>query len=386
MIETTSSQKKIFFPNLDGLRFFCFLLVFLFHCNETIFNRISDHTTRGVINFLFQNGNTGVNIFFVLSGFLITFLLIEEKKLKKTIDLKNFYTRRVLRIWPLFYLCVFFGFVFFPFIKYNTIPAPNEVSNCWYYIFFAANFNLIQIWPKVPGALSLIVLWSVAVEEQFYLAWPVILKYSNAKKYPYIFFAVIFFTLLFRSFYTENTPADYAIRFFHTFSVIGDMAVGGMAAYYCSYDNIIFNCIKKMPRWQIVLLYIFTVCAILFRKIIFFYFFPMLAERIVLSVLFALIIAEQNFADNSLFKFSKFKIISNLGIYTYGLYCLHFIGILATQMLIDKFHLRINSLFTSSLACIAALIITTLVSMLSYHLYEKHFLRLKDKFAFIVKK
>ncbi|MBK9047983.1 MAG: acyltransferase [Bacteroidetes bacterium] len=111
-------SKKVYFENLDGLRFLCFLSVFFFHSFHTEYDFIKDNPVCTFIKKdLFGNGNLGVNFFFVLSGFLITFLLIEEKKLNRQIDLRNFWIRRILRIWPLFYFCVFFGFVMFPMIK-----------------------------------------------------------------------------------------------------------------------------------------------------------------------------------------------------------------------------------------------------------------------------
>ena len=111
-------KTKIFFPNLDGLRFFCFVSVFFFHSFATRFASIKEnglyHFVKGV---LASNGNLGVNFFFVLSGFLITYLLFAEKEKYKKISVGNFYIRRILRIWPLFYFCVFFGFVIFPILK-----------------------------------------------------------------------------------------------------------------------------------------------------------------------------------------------------------------------------------------------------------------------------
>jgi peptidoglycan/LPS O-acetylase OafA/YrhL len=385
MSDQSKAKSKIFFPNLDGLRFVCFLTVFLYHCNETLFRKISDPTARKIIDFLFRNGNVGVNIFFVLSGFLITYLLIKEKELKKDISLTNFYMRRILRIWPLFYLCVFFGFVVYPFLKSHAELGPNEaVSNGWYYLFLAGNFDLIHIWPKVPDALPIIVLWSVAVEEQFYLSWPVLLKYISSKFYPLLFAGIIIFTMVFRSFYTADTDANYAILHFHTFSVIGDMALGGLMAYFCSYDSFIFRFIRNMKRWHLYLLYIITVATVLFKEQLF-HGPSLVIERLVLAILFAFIIAEQNYAEHSFFKFSSFKTISKLGIYTYGLYCLHFIGILAVSMLIEKTKIPVNALWANLLACGAALLLTIIISLLSYHLFEKHFLKLKDRFAFIVK-
>lgn len=381
-MNASAQKNKIFFPNLDGLRFMCFLAVFLYHCNETLFPKISNPKIISVLNFLFRNGNLGVNVFFVLSGFLITFLLIKEKEFKTTISLKNFYVRRILRIWPLFYLCVFLGFVVFPAIKYRTVPSPFELSDFWSYIFFAGNFNFIKIWPAPPDALNLLVLWSVAVEEQFYLTWPIILKYFSKKFYPYVFVTIILLTLIFRSFFITSYP----VLHFHTLSVIGDMALGGLAAYACSTETRFKNFITNIKRSFIIVVYCVTAIMIFFKSYIFSYILPLVFERFILGSLFAFVIVEQNFAKRSFFKFSRFRIVSGLGIYTYGLYCLHFFGILIVEKVVDKFQIPVSTLFPSGISALAALIITIFLSYLSYHLFEKWFLKLKDNFAFIIKK
>ncbi|GIV43810.1 MAG: hypothetical protein KatS3mg035_0933 [Bacteroidia bacterium] len=107
-------SRKIYFENLDGLRFLCFLSVFFFHSFHTDFDYIkTNYIYHFIKRDLFGNGNLGVNFFFVLSGFLITYLLIEEKKLNGKINILKFWIRRILRIWPLFYLCVIIGFFHF---------------------------------------------------------------------------------------------------------------------------------------------------------------------------------------------------------------------------------------------------------------------------------
>jgi peptidoglycan/LPS O-acetylase OafA/YrhL len=387
MTTNIQQKNKIFFPNLDGLRFVCFLLVFFYHVNESLADKISNPTVRGCLNFLFKNANVGVNIFFVLSGFLITFLLIKEKEFKNNINLKNFYIRRILRIWPLFYLCVFVGFVLFPAIKFNAIRSPYELSNSITYLFFLNNFDLINIWPNVPDALSLIVLWSVAVEEQFYLVWPIVLKFMPNKKLVFSFSIIIIATLIFRGFYNSSTNADYAYRYFHTLSVIGDMALGGIVAYYCSFKSKFLAVITNLKKWQTILLYLVTFLVVLFKEQIFIYSVPIVFERLFLAILFALIIAEQNYSTGSFYKFSMFKQLSKLGMYTYGLYCLHFIGIILAQRIIFKFHFfSQNNLFAVFSTIFLALFLTIFSSIISYHLFEKRFLKLKDKFAFIVKK
>lgn len=389
MKQTAASAKaKIFFPNLDGLRFVSFLVVFLYHGHLSIFSYLKDASPRlyGVITFLFQHGNLGVNFFFVLSGFLITYLLIKEKEFTGRIHVPNFYVRRILRIWPLYYLCVFVGFVAFGILKKMSGEPVMENANPWYYIFFTANFDIMHTWPEKPDALLLSVLWSVAVEEQFYLTWPLILSVVPLKKIKYIFPAIIAFSLIFRTFYTSNSHYDFAIRYFHTFSVIGDMALGGLFAYLVSYENKFKSFITNMNRLLIILIYVLTFVFTLFMDEIFVPGVPVIFERIIIASLFGLIILEQNYSKNSFYKMSRLRLVSQLGIYTYGLYCLHFIGLYVAIKIMGSIRLdgALNAISFGMI--VLALVVSVIISLMSFHLYEKWFLRLKDKFAFIVKK
>lgn len=381
-----NDKQKVFFPNLDGLRFVCFLLVFFHHWNLNCAVAIHDSKIRNVFNFLFQNGNIGVNIFFVLSGFLITFLLIKEKEFKKKISLRYFYIRRIFRIWPLYYLIIAICFVFYPLIKFGLLHLVTESSNFYYYLAFASNFDVIKSYPQMPDVLPVIVLWSVSVEEQFYLVWPILLKYFSIGNYRYIFISIILFTLFFRYMHLGHNEHDFAIRYFHTFSVIGDMAMGGLMAYYCSFENKIFAYIKNMPRFHIVFLYSLILFLILFKKEIFQVDFFVVFERAILAIFFAIIIAEQNFAKNSFFKFSSYKKVSMLGVYTYGLYCLQFFGILIVQRAFFKLGFDLGYALVNLAGCIFALLLIILLSKGSYHFFEKYFLKMKDRFAIITQK
>src|SRR6187399_3026044 len=109
--------KKIFFPNLDGWRFLAFLGVFYYHSFSTELAHIKDDPTYKFLKGTTRGGDLGVDFFFVLSGFLIVYLLINEKQLTGKISVKKFYIRRILRIFPLYYFCVFFGFILFPLFK-----------------------------------------------------------------------------------------------------------------------------------------------------------------------------------------------------------------------------------------------------------------------------
>jgi peptidoglycan/LPS O-acetylase OafA/YrhL len=384
----TPARAKIFFPNLDGLRFISFFVVFLFHSNQSILSYLNDSHPKlyGVIDFLCRHGNLGVNFFFVLSGFLITYLLIKEKELTGTVHVGNFYVRRILRIWPLYYLCVFIGFVVFAMLKKMSGDPAIENAHPWYYIAFIANFDIMHSWPVKPDALLLTILWSVAVEEQFYLTWPLILRVIPLRGYKYVFPAIMLFSLIFRSFHTGPGDAEFAIRYFHTFSVIGDMALGGLFAWLVSYETRFKALITDLPRAAIALIYAIALVLAFFKDEIFHSPAGMIVERLVIGFFFGLIILEQNYAKNSLFKMSRFKRVSMLGIYTYGLYCLHLMGLYLAIKVMNTLKLNGSVTWVAFAMFLLALALALVISLLSYHLYEKWFLKWKDKFAFIVKK
>ncbi len=381
------AKTRVFFPNLDGLRFLSFFVVFLFHCYMTVspYIRESNPGAHDTIEFLFRYGSLGVNFFFVLSGFLITYLLIKEKELTGTIHVGNFYVRRILRIWPLYYMVLVIAFVIFPIFKAMQGEVYHERVNQWYYVFFGANFEYMRIWPEHPEAVAVSVLWSVAVEEQFYLTWPLILRFLPMRLYKYLFPAIILFSLIFRSFYTANTDADYAVRYFHTFSVIGDMALGGLFAYWSAFPGKFHQAITNLGKPVIALIYAGALIVCLFKSYIFPYGIPIIFERLVLGTFFGLIILEQNYARNSFVKLGRLKLISKLGTYTYGLYCLHLIALYMATKIVQKLGWDQRLLGTAFAQTIIAFPLSILISIASYHLFEKWFLRLKDKFAFITK-
>jgi peptidoglycan/LPS O-acetylase OafA/YrhL len=168
--------------------------------------------------------------------------------------------------------------------------------------------------------------------------------------------------------------------------VIGDMALGGLFAYLVSYENKFKTFITNMSRPMIVMIYVLTLVFTLFKDYIFIPGVAVVFERIVIAFLFGMIILEQNYSKHSFYKMGKLKTISSLGVFTYGLYCLHFLGLYFAIKLMNSMHLNgsLNAVAFSMI--LVALLLSIGISLMSYHFYEKWFLRLKDKFAFIVKK
>lgn len=371
-------KKKIYFENLDGIRFICFLSVFFYHSFHTEFPALKQTGVYQFIKFeLFSNGNLGVNFFFVLSGFLITYLLIEEKKLNGQIDLKKFWLRRVLRIWPLFYFCVIFGFYFFPFLKTLFGQQPNETASIWYYITFLNNFDFIH--NGLPDASILGVLWSVAIEEQFYLFWPVLLYIFPVKKYWIVFSATIICSLTFRAF--NDTPVMLE---HHTLSCIGDMAVGAFGAWLITEFSVFKSKIENLKSIEILSVYLVFFFIFLFRDdLLYGNHYIRIFERSFIAIVILIIILEQNFSKKSFFKFSNYKTISSLGIITYGLYCLHFIGILITTTLTKKLGWNTQLWQVLILETLLSLMFSIIISKISFRYLESPFLRLKNKLSFI---
>jgi peptidoglycan/LPS O-acetylase OafA/YrhL len=172
-----TNNQKIHFSGLNTLRFFAAYLVVLHH-GETI------RAKNGLFNLehysLFRNGSLAVSFFFVLSGFLITYLLLFEKERTGDISLRKFYMRRVYRIFPLYYLLVFIGLVAIPtflsVINYNyEMPYDTLTAGALFLFFLSFVVNPLY------GSHLLESLWSIGVEEYFYLIWAPLFKFFGKR-------------------------------------------------------------------------------------------------------------------------------------------------------------------------------------------------------------
>lgn len=194
--------ERSYLPELDSLRFFAFLLVFAFHhglpglggtirdiCAMTIdlpmlmaFGSGGIGTRLGplVDHALQANGWIGVNLFFTLSGFIITRLLLKEELHFGRIDWRAFWFRRILRIWPLYYVIFGIGFAGLNFTHYVQLGGIGFASPQWpWFALFLGNWSMIRFGPIGSDILS--VLWSVCVEEQFYLVIPILLALTGTR-------------------------------------------------------------------------------------------------------------------------------------------------------------------------------------------------------------
>jgi peptidoglycan/LPS O-acetylase OafA/YrhL len=376
MADNGMVKEKLFFPNLDGLRFISFLGVFLSHSfyskNDGIENQEWYKVVKGNI---FRDGDLGVSFFFVLSGFLITYLLLKENQINSRIDVRRFYLRRVLRIWPLYFFSVFFGFVIFPYFKSLFGQVPLETADPLLCATFLNNFNSIVNGPPDSSVLS--VLWSVAIEEQFYLVWPLIFFLLPQRNYYLVFPLVIIASLFYRSFYSDIET--------HTLGVISDMAMGGWAAYLSFTNQKFISRISASPIFLSMVPYLVVFLIMLFNYDLFCTQALIIWKRIIIGLFFSWIILDQNFNSKCLIPLSRFKLVSSLGKYTYGLYCLHTIALLIVTTLLSKLSWDVYAWQLWVLQLPSALLLSIGLSVLSYRYFESPFLRLKNKYSYIIK-
>jgi peptidoglycan/LPS O-acetylase OafA/YrhL len=381
----TNQSTKNYFQNLDGMRFLAFFAVFVHHA-ATNLGYYSPHKSWDYAkkNFL-QNGDLGVSFFFVLSGFLITYLLLSEKERHGKINIKNFYIRRVLRIWPVYYLVVILCLFFFPILN-NHIPGgfpitgdTSEISPILY-LTFLGNFDFM-----IHGIHNFLIgpLWSVSVEEQFYLFWPLLIAFIPKRFLMPSFITVIAASIGYRYFIADGRGLE--VRF-HSLSSMSDLAIGAMIALLSTKERFI-KLIKRIPKYIIALIYLIGISAMPLRLYIWMfgknYTIAAAFTPIAIALFFAFIILEQNYSDKSFYKISRSKIMTSLGKYTYGMYCYHMLVFFCVLFIFQRTGINVVGMNGYLFTCVVliSLFATILASIFSYHWFEGWFLKLKARFT-----
>jgi len=170
------SQSAFYRPELDTLRFFAFLAVFAYHAFPNV---SSVYEKLGAPKFLAQavadcadSARFGVDLFFLLSAFLLTELLLREREKAGSVDVRFFYIRRALRIWPLYFLAIVLAYLV-------PIFDPSQAVSwryAFWYVFMLGNWSYLLTGFGYTTSLMLSPLWSVSLEEQFYLIWPNVVR------------------------------------------------------------------------------------------------------------------------------------------------------------------------------------------------------------------
>ncbi|MGB0402956.1 MAG: acyltransferase family protein [Salibacteraceae bacterium] len=368
-------SKKRRFKNLDASRFIAFFLVFIAHGLFTSSEVLLNNETFGSIYSFLKFGVLGVDYFFVQSSFLITWVILEEKKFNgNEFNFKKFIVRRSLRIWPLYFLIVFFGYSLWLFLDMWNIPI-QPLPPIQYFLLFVSNFYIINHGNEF--LFFMVVLWSISVEEQFYLLWAGVNKLNTKWFFP-ICFLLIIFSLVYRAYTSDTNSMAFELS---TFSLVGNFGVGALAAYGLFNNSSITNYLSsKTNKLYSYLLILTTICSVVLFPIWSDIFILNVFSKLILSSLFALLIIDWTSSNNTPVNFSKNALISRLGRVSYGLYCYHAIVITIISIVVSRFEISNSGYMVYLVQPIIVLIITAIISRLSYQYFESYFLKLKKDF------
>jgi peptidoglycan/LPS O-acetylase OafA/YrhL len=370
-LRNSGRPERFYRPELDVLRFFAFLGVFIFHAAP---RTMDFYNAAGYPLWLsklliptFGAGAYGVDLFFALSAYLITSLLLRERAATGILDLRGFYLRRILRIWPLYLAFVAFATVFAMLIPGQHLPLKYVIG----YSLLAGNW--IYVFYGLPVSFA-IPLWTVSIEEQFYLAWPLALRKASVRTMAIIAVGILVVANAWRVWLAVSAAPVERIEY-NTFTRLDPIAFGilialfghklprlsrwsrvallcgGVATWIAVYAFTVTGNTQRFTTWQMALGHPFTALA---------------SAAVLLSVLGA----QHPFLRNN--------VLLYLGKISYGLYVLHEFAHFCAIRLVPA------STPVSVLAqSMVGLTLTILLAAASYRWLESPFLRLKERFAHV---
>lgn len=396
-------QNRVYFPGLNGLRFLAAFAVIITHIElmkkyfglghlwEDSGQKITtfplDQIMEGKLN-MFQPlvsdaGPLGVTFFFVLSGFLITYLLQAEKQHTGHIAIRKFYLRRILRIWPLYFFILILGFLVLPnsgdwfYVREQSEALTDHYwLNLLLYIFIFPNLAYSITGAAVPCIGQS---WSIGVEEQFYLVWPVLIKFTK-KPVNVVLGAtavlVVIKALVLLAWMGYTTPPEWLriVKEFMAMSKLECMTIGGAGAW------LLFNkrdwLMSVVSHRSIEIGAYVGVLALLYLT-------PALIQdgvHVLYGVLFLIIILNISCNPRSVFKLEGPR-WNFLGKVSYGLYMYHLIIIVgALYFLQDVMGAQGDLSLVQNLSLYVGVIgLTIFVSHLSYQYIERPFILSKSR-------
>lgn len=370
------SGARVYFHNLDLVRFYAFIPVLFAHGFEAwkdyyiIFRKSTEEVNElfsgwlHYVDIINPSLGIGVEIFFFISGFLITYILLKEKEEYGDISLWKFYLRRGLRIWPLYFFMIALGPLF---TSWMGIGNPNYPSLLLFYSNFQTIWDLS--WEYPFGHF-----WSIAVEEQFYLVWPLVIGFVPKKHLKPLFFVLIAGSILSRVYYFYDSDRTWMHLFLNTLCRFDTLVIGALIAVYSIEDKVRLNLSGSIS----ILLVLLGIASFVIEPYSSWTTLPAaIGKKYIYLLVFGVPI--MNYVLNPRFSHRGWllKKLSYLGKISLGLYVFHNILVV---IVIKKILLN-NNLDSWWMFAVIYPLMTILVSIISFELLEKPFLRLKERFA-----
>ena len=366
-----------YFYQFNALRFFAALLVLVGHAEAL---RVSEGGESLHSFDFFNNGQHAVTFFFVLSGFLITFLLLKERNKTKTVQVKSFYWKRIVRIWPLYFLLIFIGLVLQP-ISIDLLNLPYEMPYSW------QESSLLFI-TFLPGIITfyfgnhlLEPLWSIGVEEWFYLIWGPLLKYVPKDLWKWILF--LLFLKLGLNYFASLQIFPPVIAYIIRMMRFEALFIGGLFACTFFFASNLQNKLSKI-RLVVLLISMLSCFLIIFNGS----FFDQLLLKIgvedkslnlfICSIFFGLLIWSIAW-KNKKTKFLDAPFMDYLGEISYGIYMYHLVVITIVWDVLQPLNLEFK--LETLLYHLFGIAFTISLAALSKTYFENPILKLKNRFS-----
>jgi peptidoglycan/LPS O-acetylase OafA/YrhL len=372
----SKKAQEYYRPELDSLRFFAFLGVFFFH--------VTPHDPSAYLGHRFVPpaivpwicgvagaGAFGVDLFFALSAYLITGLLLREKSVRGHIDVKSFYLRRILRIWPLYFLFIAIALALTLWDRTQRLPWPYVAG----YLLLAGNW--VYALKGLPIGSVAIPLWSISIEEQFYLFWPPILRHATRRTLVYGILALLVVANAVRVGLVLGHASGAAVEY-NTLARIDAIALGILAGCWLG---------GRSPRWSSGKRLAILVASMLAWLVVATFGHlnapdapaPVLGTLLgrPLVALAAVMMLVAFIGAAGPMKVLCSPVLTYLGKISYGLYVYHLLGVLLAEHLVHAHGSNGHG------AAAIGLLLTVALSAISYTWFESPFLRLKNRFAVI---
>lgn len=364
--------------SLDGWRGVAILAVFFRHYTVTT---QSSQPLVEKISWLCSGGWVGVDLFFVLSGFLITGILLDTREHKHYF--RNFYARRTLRIFPLYYGIFAVMLLLTPLLHLQWMPAhllyPLYLGN------IATVANEASQW--IRPWFSLGIMWSLAVEEQFYLVWPFVVSWVPRRETLLkLVLAGMGFALAARVTLHLLLNTSAAIEWnYHVLPMRCDgLLTGALAAILLRQGTL--ERANKLLRWPAWISAVIAICIYAYDRSMDFH-YPAVSLFLYpcLAWIFAKLLLVALQKDTWAYRIGSSKVLQFFGKYSYGIYVYH--RLVGQQMVLQFLQTKLHSKPLGSIAFfIEAFVLSVTAAVLSYELYERHFLKLKRLFSYSAEK
>jgi peptidoglycan/LPS O-acetylase OafA/YrhL len=344
-------RNTSFFSSLDGLRCLSILAVIWHHAGVPI---------DGLD--LTRQGYRGVDLFFAISGFLITTLLLREHEKLGRISLRAFYIRRTLRIFPLYYAVILLYVIVVWLLERNTAASQEFFSNLPYFLTYTSNWFV-----PLDGRVIFYFAWSLATEEQFYLLWPTVEKFLRGWRAVGLIVVLLTIRELIAGAATSGFLAPDNLAVVIILSIYPPL-LGGVVLAHILHDRRTFGFAKVVLGGRFTALLLLASLLVAAEL--------SLPQEYLWALMVALVGSVVICESNSLNSMLTWRPIAHVGMVSYGIYLMHMLVYNGFRKVFAPIGLDYWWFLFP-----ATVVVATLVATISYLYYESWFLRQKSRFV-----